>query len=145
MGHLRTEPVPEDFDLIRAQKSLQEIFIDKEGYDYPPHVAAQTEVHMLSSFRFNEEAIQSEFEEIRDRLPWKAWKTNHRLRANGNVLHGPAEMDEDMRFEIKFELVDILHFLANMMITAGFESWDEVERWYYAKNKENFRRQAEGY
>jgi hypothetical protein len=31
------------------------------------------------------------------------------------------------------------------MINLGFESWDEVQRWYLAKNKENFKRQDSGY
>ena len=88
----------------------------------------------------NMEALLSEAEEIRDRLPWKEWKAGHRERIRDGV-----ELPEAERLEIKYELIDMLHFWLNMAIRAGFTSWHEVEAFYWAKNKENFDRQERGY
>ena len=138
MKHL--EPVHENTDILDAQRSLQFLLSGYKAYDYSPHKPAVTEGEMLASFRFNVEAIDSEWEEIRDRLPWKRWKEEHRAR----VADG-APLSDDERLEIKYELVDALHFLMNMMISAGFESWHEVESHYFAKNRENLDRQERGY
>ena len=133
MAHLEvTHPGPE-FDVLEAQRRLQTLL---GGWD----VEAYEEAAFLGVFRMNSEATLSEWEEIRDRLPWKMWKRDHVERvANDDALA------DDARLEIKYELVDCLHFLLNMMIAAGFTSWHEVESFYYAKNRENISRSERGY
>lgn len=138
MAHLEaTHPGPE-FDVLEAQYQLQRRIHAKAGLPYAP--IAATEAAFLASFRMNTEAMSSEWEEIRDRLPWKEWKAGHRARIADGAL-----LADDERLEIKYELVDALHFLLNMMIRAGFTSWHEVESFYWAKNRENLDRQERGY
>ncbi len=141
MQHLLDETqreLPLGFDLLTTQRSLQMRMWETGMCDYEPHTAAVTHWDLLQCLRANDEAIDSEREEIRDRLNWKAWKKDHRAGRE-------AALTEDELFEIKFELIDELHFLANKLIKAGFTSWNEVERWYLAKNRENIDRQEKGY
>lgn len=140
MAHLAVEEPPDDFDILHAQRDLQHRIKMEGGLEYDPEHKAHFEKDMLASFRFNVEAIDAEWEEIKDRLPWKAWKYEHRGR-----LAASKALSDDDRLEIKYELVDVLHFLVNMMISAGFRSWTEVESLYWAKNRENFDRQERGY
>jgi len=138
MAHLEvTHPGPE-FDILMQQAALQARIAMERGTRFI--APAITEAEFLTCFRMNVEADANENAEILDRLPWKDWKTDHR-----NRIADGAALREDDRLEIKYELVDKLHFLLNMMIQAGFVSWHEVESFYYAKNKENFSRQERGY
>ena len=138
MAHLELSHPGPEFDVLVAQEKLQRRIYNEMRQRYIP--IAETEAEFLETFRFNKEAMDAEWQEVLDRLPWKSWKANHRLRiADGEAL------PDDVRLEIKYELVDALHFLLNMMIRAGFDSWHEVESFYWAKNKENFDRQERGY
>lgn len=46
--------------------------------------------------------------------------------------------------KVRMELIDCLHFFVNLMLCAGMTP-DEVYDMYMAKNRENHRRQDEGY
>lgn len=46
--------------------------------------------------------------------------------------------------KVRMELIDALHFFVNLMLCAGMSA-EEVHYMYMAKNKENHRRQDEGY
>lgn len=46
--------------------------------------------------------------------------------------------------KVRMELIDCLHFFVNLLLCAGMDA-DEVYEMYIAKNKENHRRQDEGY
>ena len=46
--------------------------------------------------------------------------------------------------KVRMELIDSLHFFVNLLLCAGMTA-DEVYEMYIAKNKENHRRQDEGY
>lgn len=46
--------------------------------------------------------------------------------------------------KVRMELIDALHFFVNLLLCAGFTA-EEVYDMYVAKNKENHRRQDEGY
>lgn len=46
--------------------------------------------------------------------------------------------------KVRMELIDALHFFVNLMLCAGMTA-EEVHYMYMAKNKENHRRQDEGY
>lgn len=138
MAHLEaTHPGPE-FDVLQQQMFLQARIFLEQGQRYDGLCVSQHD--FLERFRSNMEAIASEAEEIRDRLPWKHWKWEHRTRVADR-----APLSEDERLEIKYELVDMFHFMLNIMIGAGFTSWHEVESYYFAKNKENLDRQERGY
>lgn len=46
--------------------------------------------------------------------------------------------------KVRMELIDSLHFFVNLLLCAGMTA-DEVYEMYMAKNKENHRRQDDGY
>lgn len=46
--------------------------------------------------------------------------------------------------KVRMELIDCLHFFVNLLLCAGMTA-DEVHYMYMAKNKENHRRQDDGY
>jgi hypothetical protein len=55
-----------------------------------------------------------------------------------------SDLSEDDVKELKMELVDIQHFLFNMMISVGMNA-EELYNFYLSKNKENIARQQRGY
>ena len=55
-----------------------------------------------------------------------------------------SDLSEDDVKELKMELVDIQHFLFNMMISVGMNA-EELYNFYLSKNKENIARQERGY
>jgi dimeric dUTPase (all-alpha-NTP-PPase superfamily) len=81
--------------------------------------------------------INTEFSELLDRLPWKHWKkyTQEQLK---------SWINEEQRKEMLFEYVDALHFFLNLAIILELQP-EEIISAFLSKNKENFRRQDEGY
>ena len=77
------------------------------------------------------DCIVAEAVEAKDWTPWKKWK-------KARWPH------KQMRIEILFELVDILHFMVNALIALKFEPADLIGA-FWAKNEENERRQRDGY
>ena len=69
-----------------------------------------------------------ELSEILNQVNWKHWRK-------------PVPVDE---IEVKYELIDLLHFLVSMMLVWGMDS-KEVYSMYLAKNRENRERQKRGY
>ena len=138
MAHLEVSHPGPEFDILLTQEALQKRIHNEMRKPYQP--VAVTEEAFLESFRMNTEAMDAEWQEIFDRLPWKEWKADHRRR-----IADREHLSDDARLEIKYELVDALHFLLNLMIRAGFDSWHEVESFYWAKNRENHDRQERGY
>lgn len=74
--------------------------------------------------------IQDELCEVLNWTPWKHWKQYHGK---------PAD-----QLEIQYELVDILHFLLDLMLIWKMTPRD-VFSIYLVKNRENHRRQEAGY
>lgn len=73
------------------------------------------------------EADNDESRELSDELPWKWWSKDTLNMQN-----------------IRVELIDKLHFLVSMMITAGLTA-EDVYRIYEQKMAVNIKRQEEGY
>ena len=74
----------------------------------------------------------AEFGELMERLPYKSWKTY------------PEKMSGDGILEMQFKMIDMLHFLVNMMMGAGITA-ERAYNLYVSKNRENVRRQENGY
>jgi hypothetical protein len=55
-----------------------------------------------------------------------------------------SDMSPNDLKELKMELIDIQHFLFNMMLAVGMTP-DELFNYYFSKNKENRLRQKRGY
>ncbi|HYF99091.1 MAG TPA: dUTPase [Candidatus Saccharimonadales bacterium] len=79
-------------------------------------------IFMLSS------ALLHEVIELQRETGWKWWKTDNGI--------------EDQR--IKEEIIDLWHFLIQLSIEAGLDSELLVSK-YIEKNKENTKRQQQGY
>lgn len=76
--------------------------------------------------------MSNELEELRDALPWKHWKTYDKD-------HFLKQLPE-----IKYEVIDLLHFLLEMMLILRIDA-TEMLQLYSSKNKQNKDRQANGY
>jgi hypothetical protein len=130
MSDLQIVRAPTELDFIQIQSDLQE----RIGRDTTPAVTLG-ELHVR--LREEKEAIDQEFAEIWDLLPWKHWKSVH--RANRQDAIPDVE-----RLELKYELIDIFHFVLNMCIILGMD-WQEFCDLYVTKMRENHDRQDRGY
>lgn len=148
-------PVENDYEksthhlefLMTLQKSTQE---GVYGYDFKNLSLGQIKDFWL----WNTRAIDDEISEAYDALGgisnngqtsignavWKPWKSNHKKAYELKV----SDLSEEDQKELKMELVDIQHFLFNMMISVGMTA-EELYNYYVSKNKENIRRVNSGY
>lgn len=76
-------------------------------------------------------AIMDELGEILSCINWKHWKKHKKISKH------------DIQ-ELKYECVDIMHFLMNIYLAWGGTA-DEFYSMYLDKNKQNHRRQDDGY
>lgn len=132
--------------LMELQKDIQE---NVYGYDF--EALANGPMKDLREFwDWNYHAIQDELREAYDALggihdgiknaAWKPWKKDHAKMKDMKL----SEMSERDLKELKFELVDLQHFVFNMMISIGMDAKDLYE-YYWSKNMENRARQERGY
>lgn len=133
-------------ELYNLQKDIQETVY---GYDFEKMRSGSLE-DFRRFFDWNYHAIQDELRETFDALGgikdgignavWKPWKS-----ANNKISEMTFnEMSESDKKELKMELIDIQHFLFNMMLAAGMTS-QELFNYYFSKNEENRARQKRGY
>lgn len=137
LEHYHLEGPRARVDPIEMQRYLQSLVEQTKPGRLVQTGPALTYGELLKRVRFNREAIEDEFAEIMDMLPWKEWKT-YKARGEGDPI------SEDDRIELAYELVDILHFLFNLFIALGVD-WQLMLNIYLTKNLENQRRQREGY
>ncbi|MCO0615535.1 hypothetical protein M8756_19920, partial [Lutimaribacter sp. EGI FJ00015] len=71
---------------------------------------------------------------------WKPWKAQHVEMQSKKI----KDLSPEDQLEIKFELIDQLHFFLNKIMALGMTA-EEVFKLYYLKNAENFARQDRGY
>jgi NTP pyrophosphatase (non-canonical NTP hydrolase) len=132
-------------DLVDLQKNIQtEVY----GYDFDEMQKRMSGI--LEFWKWNHLAIQSELMEAFDALGgiqdgigngvWKPWKKSH-SKIKDIALSDLSERDLK---DLKMELIDIQHFLFNLMISVGMDA-EEIFNYYVAKNKENIDRQHRGY
>jgi len=134
-------------DLYNLQKDIQE---NVYGYNFE-----ELRNKPLNEFRqffdWNYHAIQDELRETFDALGgikdgigngvWKPWKKVYHEKAPNMTFES---LTDDDKKELQMELIDIQHFLFNMMLAAGLTPSDLMNM-YFAKNKENRERQKRGY
>ena len=134
-------------DLYNLQKDIQE---NVYGYNFEK----MREMDLLSFrqfFDWNYHAIQDELRELFDALGgikdgvgnavWKPWKKDHTKKAPDMKF---CDMSPTDLKELKMELIDIQHFVFNMMLAVGMTD-DELFNYYFAKNEENRNRQKNNY
>lgn len=127
---------PPHWSILEAQKVLQVALYEAGKSRLVQHDAAISYGDLLQRVRFNLEALNVEAVELLDHLPWKAWKTYDK------PIDEP--IDQDTMTEMRFELVDMLHFIMNIAIALDMR-WEDVERIYYTKHLENISRIQRGY
>lgn len=133
-------------DMYNLQKDIQE---NVYGFDFKAMQEGSLE-DMRKFFDWNYHAIQDELRETFDALGgidngignavWKPWKGDHQKASSMKF----NEMTPSDLKELKMELIDIQHFVFNMMLAAGITP-DELFNYYFSKNKENRSRQQRGY
>lgn len=82
----------------------------------------------MDFIRWNILAATDELHEALNETGWKPWVTSNHLN----------------REEFIGEMVDVLHFIANLLVTAGCTG-EELGRRYAEKQYRNAKRQEEGY
>lgn len=153
MDHLVLVSPDPGYDPLQSQVMLQVKIVRTKPLARDQTGPAETFGELVDRLRFNKEAYDMEHAEMLDRLPWKEWRTyggldpNHPASAQDGAPAEMQDLDEfpDLVRELKFEAIDKLHFLINEMIALGFSDWDEVIRFFYAKQRENHARQDRGY
>jgi phosphopantothenoylcysteine synthetase/decarboxylase len=113
---------------LRRTRDLQEnvYFINYEEMegDKPQNIRK-----LVEYMRWNMLAIDDELAEMRQAISWKPWQ------------HDAPYADRE---EIVKEAVDVLHFVANIIVAAG--GTDEMlDKFYIEKMERNKERQLKGY
>ncbi|QWQ55823.1 dCTP pyrophosphatase [Escherichia phage P479] len=137
--------------MLDMQKSLQVRLANDRDYCYHPDKLA-TAGDVVAWMREQKDCIDDEFRELITSLGemskgekdasavWKKWKARY-TEAQAKPI---SEMSPEDQLEIKFELIDIMHFVFNMAIGLNMSA-EELFKLYYLKNAENFARQDRGY
>src|SRR5699024_2310390 len=137
--------------MLDMQKSLQVRLANDREYCYHPDKLA-TAGDVVAWMREQKDCIDDEFRELLTSLGemskgekdasavWKKWKARYQ-EAQAKPI---SEMSPEDQLEIKFELIDIMHFVFNMAIGLNMSA-EEIFKLYYLKNKANFERQDNGY
>ena len=106
------------------QKNVYKIDYDAMTGDEPQKIN-----NLIEYIRWNMLAIDDELAEMRQPLSWKPW-----------------QMDEPYadREEVIKEAVDVLHFVANIIVACGGTD-EELDHFYLQKMEKNRQRQSVGY
>lgn len=125
-------------DMLKNMMESQMSFQASLSTDFTNLVATHSAAGQGSSIQdwaqamsYNILASHAELTELLEWIPWKNWKT-----------YGP--MTEAQLGEAKYEAIDILHFLFNMMMLLGMKP-DDVYDLFMRKQMENRERQKRGY
>lgn len=116
-------------DIFHCQLNLQQ----RLGKD-PNDVSF---VEKINYIKENMLHINIEFAELIERLPFKYWKKYTSKQLEGFI-------DEEHKLETWFEFIDMAHFFINIGLALGIGP-NDFYNLYRSKNKENFRRQNDGY
>ena len=84
---------------------------------------------LVEYMRWNMLAIDDELAEMRQAISWKPWQ------------HDKPYADRE---EIVKEAVDVLHFVANIIVAAGGTD-EQLNKYYLEKMEKNKQRQLKGY
>jgi hypothetical protein len=133
-------------DLYNLQKDIQE---NVYNYNFN-ELRNGTLEDFRRFFDWNFHSISDELREVFDALGgindgignaiWKPWKKDHHKIKTMSF----NDLSEDDKKELKMELIDIQHFLFNMMLACDMKP-EEIFNYYMAKNEENRNRQKNNY
>lgn len=116
-------PTPDRLqEMLHAQRELQELI---NGYS----LDEQTNEQRIANIKENVLALAAElFGEVLGEVGWKSWATSRHINRDALVK----------------ELIDVWHFLMNLMLHADMTA-DELYEGYLKKREINIRRQCDGY
>jgi hypothetical protein len=130
-------------DILTLQSDTQE---NVYGYDFKNMSLRE----LMDFWHMNNHALIDEIHEATDALGgiddgignavWKRWKKDYSKADDMKI----SDLSESDQMELKFEIVDILHFFMNMAASIGMTA-EEMYNMYMAKNKANRQRQIDGY
>lgn len=139
-------------EMLNMQKQLQ-INLAENKPELNPHPDnLDTAGKVLDWLQYQSDCIQDETRELYTSLGgmskgdkeassvWKRWKAKNIELRNTKI----ADLSPEDQLEIKFEMVDIMHFVMCQLIALDIDS-EELFLLYYLKNKENFKRWSNGY
>jgi hypothetical protein len=72
---------------------------------------------------------------------WKSWKANN-VAMRAEFLE---DMSKEDMLELRFEVIDMMHFFVNILLATGLTDAKDVFRLYMLKNLENIDRQNRSY
>lgn len=107
--------------MFNAQRALQEDYLNVNLRD-------QSDEERITHIKENAFALIAELYEAINEIGWKSWATSRHINRNQFVA----------------ELVDVWHFLMNLMLHVGIDA-DEFMKLYQAKNEINVQRHTDGY
>lgn len=140
--------------ILENQLKLQLFLEQREDWYMPsfdPNVP-KTCGEILDMLRYCKQHFDREFIELEDALGGmsngvknasavaKPWKKDH-LQYKNRPFN---ELSREDKLEVEFEVSDLTHFFAMMMVAVGMTS-DRAKYLYTQKNLENFDRQRRGY
>lgn len=100
--------------------------LQRTAYDVdPPYLDPEERAEFI---RWNVLAATDELHEALGEVGWKPWATDRYF--NRDAFVG--------------ELIDVMHFVANLLVTAGVTG-DELSQRYHSKQRRNAYRQEVGY
>jgi hypothetical protein len=134
-------------DIFEIQSSTQRMYFEKQGAKQFKDMNLK---ELMSFWHMNNHAIIDECHEATDALGgindgignavWKRWKADNKKAEDMKI----SDLTPDDLAELKFEIVDILHFFINMAISIDMTA-EEMYNMYLSKNEENWRRAKNNY
>lgn len=124
MSHLKLPTVSSDDDALYEMMQIQRV-INSRFYDNSK-LGPNEKEKFLKEYCL---AITAESMELLDLINWKIWKQTKK------------EVEWQ---EVKYEAIDMLHFVLSLFDVLGM-SKEDVHAYYLAKANENLNRQNRGY
>lgn len=138
--------------MINMQRSLQKRLAQDKPERNPDPDSLETAGQIVDWMRIQKDSMDDEFRELLTSLGgmsngekdassvWKNWKAKN-LEMRAVKI---KDMSPEDQLEIKFEMIDAVHFFINQLLALNITG-EELFSLYYLKNKENFARQDRGY
>lgn len=129
---LPESPIEENVGALQTILSSQKQFQSFMGFDIDNFTPQQRATYIRDQMLWSVDEIHEALHE----LPYaKSWSKKY----------DKPEYDHDEQMKLfKEEMIDALHFIANIFVAAGMNE-DEIIRMYKEKNVENYNRQHRGY
>lgn len=138
--------------MIDMQRALQENLAENKPQLNLHPDKIETCGQVLDTLQYQSDCIADETRELYTSLGgmsngekdataiWKRWKEKNIEFRNRKI----SELSAEDQLEIKFEMIDIMHFVMCQLITLDIDA-KELFELYYLKNAENFSRWKNGY